>query len=227
MKKFINFLISPHCFDSRILQGEMHIYQILHLSEETWAKKGQKRWRQLLPKVLLDHSYHLSLCDSPMPHHLAQSYQPLLFLGLVLCYLLSVIGKIRAISILLHLLFTRVTYIQITEVFMALPLKCFSLFSVLDVALWGKKKMLSYKMIRQQSLWSTLLFFGAYQHPSVQKPPWSLAVGMVRAGYCDFLLPLHTGHPWLLPFFSWWLTSSMRWGAVATRNWAIIQLHGC
>lgn len=35
---------------------------------------------------------------------------------------------------------------------MALPLKCFSLFSVLDVALWGKKKMLSYKMIRQQSL---------------------------------------------------------------------------
>lgn len=174
MKKFINFLISPLCFDSRILQGEMHtIYQILHLSEETWAKKGQKRWRQLLPKVLLDHSYHLSLCDSPMPHHLAQSYQPLLFLGLVLCYLLSVIGKIRAISILLHLLFTRVTYIQITEVFMALSLKCFFFFFVqcFGRCSVGKKKMLSYKMIRQQSLWSTLLFFGAYQHPSVQKPP--------------------------------------------------------
>lgn len=145
MKNFINFSISPHRFDSRILQGEMHIYQILHLSEETWAKKGQKRWRQLLPKVLFDDSYQLSLCDSPMPHHLAQSYQPLLFLGLVLCYLLSVIGKIRAISILLHLLFTRVTYIQITEVFMALPLKCFCLFSVLDVTLWGKRRCFNIK----------------------------------------------------------------------------------
>lgn len=141
MKNFINFSISPHCFDSRILQGEMHtIYQILHLNEETWAKKGQKRWRQLLPKVLLDHSYQLSLCDSPMPHHLAQSYQPLLFLGLVLCYLLSVIGKIRAISILLHLLFTRVTYIQITEVFMALPLKCFFFCSVFWTLLCGEKE---------------------------------------------------------------------------------------
>lgn len=136
MKNFINFYIAPHCFDSRIFQREIHaISQILHLSEETSAEKGQKRWRQLLPKVLLEHPYQMSLCDSPTPQSLAQSYQSLLFLGSALCCLLSVIGKIHAVSVLPQFYSKRATYIPITDVFMALSLmflfvQCFRSFFV-------------------------------------------------------------------------------------------------
>lgn len=181
--------------------------------------------RQLLPKVLLEHSYPMSLCDLPTPHSLAQSYQSLLFLGSVLCCLLLVVGKMHAVSKLLHFFYSkRVTYIQITEVFIALSLRCFCC-AVFWKFLRGGKKMLPYKMICLQSLWNTVLLFGACQHPSEQKPPQHLAVGMVKASYCDFLLPLHSGCPRLLPFFSWWVTSSMRWSAIAIRNWTVVQLH--